>query len=79
MSGWIGFLLFVLLISIPMIFCLVLLCSKTTYYVVYKRVGFCVETRACYIKAKGLADVQCQLEAKHDPWAVIILSIKEVG
>ena len=79
MTGWIGFLIFILLISAPMIFCFILLQSKTTYYVVYKRVGFCVETLACYIKAKSLADVQRQLEEKHDPWSVIILSIKEVG
>ena len=78
MSGLIGFLLFALLISAPMIFCLVLLRSKTTYYVVYKRVGYCIETLACYIKAKGLADVQRQLEAKHAPWSVVILSIREV-
>lgn len=79
MSGWIGFILFALLISAPVIFCIALLHSKTTYYVVYKRIGFCVETLACYIKARGLADVQRQLEAKHDPWSIIILSIKEVG
>lgn len=79
MSGWIGFILFALLISVPVIFCITLLRSKTTYYVVYRRMGFCVDTLACYIKARGLADVQRQLEAKHDPWSVIILSIKEVG
>lgn len=79
MSGWIGFILFALLISAPVIFCIALLHSKTTYYVVYKRIGFCVETLACYIKARGLADVQRQLEVKHDPWSIIILSIKEVG
>lgn len=79
MSGWIGFILFALLISAPVIFCITLLRSKTTYYVVYKRIGFCVETLACYVKARGLADVQRQLEAKHDPWSIIILSIKEVG
>lgn len=79
MSGWIGFILFALLISAPVIFCITLLRSKITYYVVYKRIGFCVETLACYIKARGLADVQRQLEAKHDPWSIIILSIKEVG
>lgn len=79
MSGWIGFILFALLISAPVIFCITLLHSKTTYYVVYKRIGFCVETLACYVKARGLADVQRQLEAKHDPWSIIILSIKEVG
>ena len=62
-----------------MVFYLVLLRSKATYYVVYKRVGYCVETLACYIKARGLADVQRQLEEKHDPWSIIILSIKEVG
>ena len=78
MTGWIGFLVFALLISIPMIFCLVQLCSKTTYYVVYKRMGFCIETLACYIKAKDLADVQRKLEAKHGPWSIVILSIKEV-
>lgn len=79
MTSWIGFLIFTLLISAPAIFCLILLCSKTTYYVVYKRVGFCVETLACYIKAKGVADVQRKLEAKHDPWSIIILSVREVG
>lgn len=79
MSRWIGFILFALLISAPVIFCIALLRSKTTYYVVYKRIGFCVETLACYIKARGLADVQRQLEVKHDPWSIIILSIKEVG
>ena len=78
MAGWIGFLIFVLLISAPMIFCLILLRSKTIYYVIYKRVGFCVETLACYVKARGLADVQRQLEAKHDPWNIVILSIREV-
>lgn len=79
MTGWIGFILFALIISAPVIFCIALLHSKTTYYVVYKRIGFCVETLACYVKAKGLADVQRQLEVKHDPWSIIILSIKEVG
>lgn len=79
MTGWIGFLIFALLISAPLIFCLVLLRSKTTYYVVYKRVGLCVETLACYVKAKGLADVQRKLEAKHYPWSIVILSIREVG
>ena len=79
MTGWFGFLIFVLLISAPMICCFVLLQSKTTYYVVYKRVGFNIDTLTCYIKARGLADVQRQLEAKHDPWSIIILSIKEVG
>lgn len=79
MSGWIGFILFALLISAPVIFCIALLHSKTTYYVVYKRIGFYVETLACYVKARGLADVQRQLEAKHDPWSIVILSIKEVG
>ena len=80
MTGLIGFLIFTLLISAPIIFCLVLLLyGKTTYYVVYKRMGFCVETLTCYVKAKGLADVQRQLEAKHDPWSIVILSIKEVG
>ena len=79
MTGWIGFLIFALLISAPMIFCLVLLRSKTTYYVVYKKKGLWVETLACYVKARGLADVQRQLDAKHDPWSVVILSIREVG
>lgn len=79
MPGWIGFILFALIIFAPVIFCIALLHSKTTYYVVYKRIGFCVETLACYVKAKGLADVQRQLEVKHDPWSIIILSIKEVG
>lgn len=79
MTSWIGFLIFALLISAPVIFCFILLRSKITYYVVYKRVGLCVETLACYVKARGLADVQRQLEAKHDPWSIIILSIKEVG
>lgn len=77
--GWIGFLVFAIVVSTPAIFCFILLQSKTTYYVVYKRVGYCAETLACYIKARGLADVQRQLEAKHDPWSIIILSIKEVG
>ena len=79
MTSWIGLLIFALLVSAPMIFCLVLLRSKTTYYVVYKRVGLCIETLACYVKARGLADVQRKLEAKHDPWSIIILSIREVG
>ena len=79
MNGWIGFILFALLISAPVIFCIALLHSKTTYYVVYKRIGFCVEILACYVKARGLADVQRQLEAKHDPWNIVILSIKEAG
>lgn len=79
MTGWIGFLIFALLISAPMIFCLVLLRSKTTYYVVYKKKGLCVETLAYYVKARGLANVQRQLDAKHDPWSVVILSIREVG
>lgn len=79
MTGWIGFLIFAVIISTPAIFSLVLLHSKTTYYVVYKRVGLCVDTLACYIKAKNLSDVQRQLEAKHDPWSIIILYIKEVG
>ena len=77
--GWIGFLIFAIIISAPAIFCLALLCSKTTYYVVYKRIGYCVETLACYVKARGAADVQRKLEAKHDPWSIVILSIKEVG
>ena len=76
--GWIGFLIFVIIVSAPMIFCLALLRSKTTYYVVYKRIGYCVETLACYVKARSVADVQCKLEAKHDPWSIVILSIKEV-
>ena len=79
MSGWIGFILFALLISAPVIFCIAFLHNKTTYYVVYKRIGFCIETLACYVKARGVADVQRQLEAKHDPWSIVILSIKEVG
>ena len=79
MAAWIGFILFVLFVSAPIIYCIALLHSDTTYYVIYKRTGFAVETLTCYVKARGLADVQRQLEAKHKPWSVTILSIKEVG
>lgn len=78
-GAWISFAIFALIIFTPAIFCLILLRQRTTYYVVYKRVGLCIETLAAYVKARGLADVQRQLEVKHSPWAIVILSIKEVG
>ena len=78
-GAWLGLALFTIMIFTPVIFCLIMLRQRTTYYVVYKRVGFCVETLACYVKARGLADAQRQLEIKHSPWSVIILSIKEAG
>lgn len=79
MAGWIACILFILFVSAPVIYCIALLYSDTTYYVVYKRTGFAVETLTCYVKARGPADVQRRLEAKHKPWSITILSIKEVG
>ena len=71
---------FVLIIFSPLfIFLIWDLNSKVTYQVTYKRIGFCVDTFTVFMKAKGLADIQKQLENKHDPWNITILAIKEIG
>ena len=70
---------FVLIVSAPLFIVLIWhLSSKATYKVTYKYLGFCVSTLTTYIKGKGLADIQEQLEKKHDPWDIVILSIEKL-
>lgn len=51
---------------------------KRIYKVRYVRIGFCRSEHCTFIKAKNIADIQRQLEEKHDPWDIYILSVEGV-
>lgn len=51
---------------------------KHIYKVHYVRIGFCRSEHITYIKAKNIADIQRQLEEKHSPWDVRILSVEGI-
>lgn len=51
---------------------------KHIYKVHYVRTGLCRSEHITYIKARNVADIQHQLEEKHDPWDIRILSVEGV-
>lgn len=51
---------------------------KHIYKVHYVRIGLCRSEHITYIKARNVADIQRQLEEKHDPWDIRILSVEDV-
>lgn len=51
---------------------------KHIYKVHYVRIGLCRSEHITYIKARNIADIQRQLEEKHDPWDIRILSVEGV-
>ena len=51
---------------------------KKTYKVRYLRYGFCCRELSVFLKAKGVADIQKQLNKKESPWDVVILSVEAV-
>ncbi len=51
---------------------------KRIYKVRYVKIGLCRSELCTFIKAKNVADIQRQLEAKHDPWDIYILSVEGV-
>lgn len=51
---------------------------KKTYKVRYLRIGLCRTELTTFIKAKGIADIQKQLNTKEAPWDVCILSVEAI-
>ena len=49
---------------------------KHIYKVHYVRIGFGRSEYCVFIKARNIADIQHQLEKKHDPWNVYIISVE---
>ena len=52
--------------------------SKRIYKVRYVRIGFCRSEHCTFIKARNIADIQQQLEKKHEPWDIYIISVEDV-
>ena len=73
-----------IMISITILICgliafslFMLICgSKHIYKVHYVRIGFGRSEYCVFIKAKNIADIQRQLERKHDPWNIQIISVE---
>ena len=51
---------------------------KHIYKVHYVRIGFCRSELCTFIKARNIADIQRQLEEKHAPWDIHIISVEGV-
>ena len=51
---------------------------KRIYKVRYVRIGFCRSEHCTFIKARNIADIQQQLEKKHEPWDIYIISVEGV-
>lgn len=51
---------------------------KSIYKVHYVRIGFCRSEHCTFIKARNIADIQRQLEEKHAPWDIHIISVEGV-
>lgn len=68
------------IISALILFSLIMLgyTPKHIYKVHYVRIGLCRSEHITYIKARNIADIQRQLEEKHDPWDIRILSVEGV-
>ena len=49
---------------------------KHIYKVHYVRIGFGQSEYCVFIKAKNIADIQRQLEKKHAPWNIYIISVE---
>jgi hypothetical protein len=49
---------------------------KRIYKVRYVRIGFCRSEHCTFIKARNIADIQQQLEKKHEPWDIDIISVE---
>lgn len=56
---------------------MLVLSQKHIYKVRYVRNGFCRTTEYCiFIKARNVVDIQHQLEKKHNPWNIHIISVE---
>ena len=51
---------------------------KHIYKVHYIRTGLCRSEHWTFIKARNIADIQRQLEKKHDPWDIYIISVEGI-
>lgn len=51
---------------------------KHIYKVHYVRIGLCRSEHTTFIKARNIADIQRQLEEKHAPWDIHIISVEGV-
>lgn len=51
---------------------------KHIYKVHYVKIGFCRSEHCTFIKARNIADIQRQLEEKHAPWDIHIISVEGV-
>lgn len=70
----------IILICGLMAFSLLMLAYKPKhiYKVRYVRIGFCRSEHCTFIKARNIADIQQQLEKKHDPWDIHIIFVEGV-
>ena len=70
----------IILICGLMAFSLLMLAYKPKhiYKVRYVRIGFCRSEHYTFIKARNIADIQRQLEEKHAPWDIHIISVEGV-
>lgn len=70
----------VILICILIAFSLfmLVLSQKHIYKVHYVKNGLCRTEYCIFIKARDIADIQHQLEKKHDPWNIQIISVESV-
>ena len=51
---------------------------KHIYKVRYVKIGLCRSELCTFIKARNIADIQRQLEEKHAPWDIYIISVEGV-
>ena len=50
---------------------------KHIYKVHYIKTGLCRSEHCAFIKARDIADIQRQLEKRHYPWVIDIVSVEE--